>query len=128
MERLLLFIKHNQQEENMHTLLKIDPLKFLAMSIMIALITACAVFSGRETSGEYVDDATITSKIKSDFLSDPKLRANIAELHVETFQGVVQLSGFVDNESVRERADRTASRVHGVKSVRDNLQIRHQED
>lgn len=112
----------------MHTLLKIDPLKFLAMSIMIALITACAVFSGRETSGEYVDDATITSKVKSDFLSDPQLRSNITELHVETFQGVVQLSGFVDNEAVREKAARTATRVHGVKSVRDNLQIRHQED
>ena len=70
--------------------------------VVLALTTsldACAVMSGRETAGEYVDDATITTKVKAAMFDDPSLK--VMQIGVETMQNVVQLSGFVDSRKPR---------------------------
>ncbi len=80
------------------------------------------MFEGRETAGQYVDDATITTKVKQAYVADPKVKAT--QVNVETMQGVVQLSGFVDSATVEARAVRLAREVNGVKDVKDNIVIR----
>ena len=96
--------------------------QFLALAMLAVLLTGCAMFSGRESAGEYVDDATITSKVKADILGDPALK--VLQVNVETMQGVVQLSGFVDSQRSETKAVDLARRVHGVKSVKDDLVVR----
>lgn len=96
--------------------------QFLALSVIVTMLGACSMFSGRETAGQYVDDATITSKIKSKILLDPKLK--VLEVNVETMQGVVQLSGFVDSAQSDAKAVAIVNQVSGVKSVQDDLVIR----
>jgi hyperosmotically inducible protein len=89
---------------------------------LVALVAGCAAMSGRETSGEYVDDSTITAKVKGDIFNDPTLK--VMEINVETFQDVVQLSGFVDSRASKERAGQIARSVAGVRDVKDNLVVR----
>jgi len=96
--------------------------KFLAIGSLSISLMACAMFSGRESAGEYVDDATITSEVKGDILGDPALK--VLQVNVETMQGVVQLSGFVDSSQSEAKAVSLARHVHGVKSVKDNLVVR----
>jgi len=89
------------------------------------LTTGCKSNSGPEekrTAGTYIDDSTITSKIKSKMIGDNTVKAH--EINVDTFQGNVQLNGFVDNESQRQRAEQIARNTSGVVSVQNNLQLR----
>jgi osmotically-inducible protein OsmY len=95
--------------------------RFLAVSGLVVLLAACAMFSGRETPGSYVDDATITSRVKVSIIKEPTLK--VLQINVETMEGVVQLSGFVDNEQSKDRAVDIARHVNGVKSVADNMMI-----
>lgn len=96
--------------------------KYVALSALVVVLAACAAASGRETSGEYVDDATITSKVKSAIIGDSNLK--MFQISAETMQGVVQLSGFVDNRQTEEKAVDIARQVKGVKSVKDDLIVR----
>ncbi|HVJ43605.1 MAG TPA: BON domain-containing protein [Dongiaceae bacterium] len=85
-------------------------------------VAGCSVTSGQETTGQYVDDATITTKVKSALASDGGVTlAN--QVGVETGQGVVQLSGFVPSAADKERAADIARSVKGVKSVTNDLVI-----
>ncbi len=93
-----------------------------AYAILIAL-ASCTVFSDRETAGEYVDDVTLTTKIKSAIIQEPKLKA--LQIHVESFQGDVQLSGFVDSLDKKVKAEQIAVKTLGVKSVKNNLVVRN---
>jgi len=99
-------------------------IRFAALSALAASVAGCAVMSGAETSGQYVDDTTITSKVKSGILDDATLRKSVAQIHVETLNGVVQLSGFVSSHESRVAAENVASNVHGVKVVRDDIIVR----
>ena len=90
-------------------------------ALTMMTLSACAMFEGRETAGQYVDDATITSKVKADILADPKLK--VLQVNVETMQGTVQLSGFVDSERNEFKAVSIARHVAGVKYVKDDLII-----
>jgi osmotically-inducible protein OsmY len=93
--------------------------------VVLALTTsldACAVMSGRETAGEYVDDATITTKVKAAMFDDPSLK--VMQIGVETMQNVVQLSGFVDSEQTKARAGERARSVEGVREVKNDLVVR----
>jgi osmotically-inducible protein OsmY len=90
--------------------------------MFIASLAACAMVSGRETPGQYVDDATITNTIKAKIIGEPKLK--VLQINVETMQGVVQLSGFVDSQKSEARAVEIARRVRGVTSVKDDLVVR----
>lgn len=94
-----------------------------AMSVgAMGAVSGCSVTSGQETTGQYVDDATITTKVKSALASDGGVTlAN--QVGVETGQGVVQLSGFVPSSADKERAADIAGSVKGVKSVTNDLVV-----
>jgi len=97
-------------------------IKILAAFALITSIAACSAISGRETAGEYVDDATISTKVRAQIFDNPNLKK--FQVHVETFQGVVQLSGFVDSAASRNRAEDIAGHVSGVKSVKNDIVVR----
>jgi len=96
--------------------------KTMILPVFILSLAACSMFEGRETAGQYVDDTTITTKVKEAFVADPQVKA--MQVNVETMQGVVQLSGFVDSSSSEQRAVTLAGQVRGVKSVKDNIVVR----
>jgi osmotically-inducible protein OsmY len=96
--------------------------KNLTIVFFVLTLTSCSLFSGRETAGEYVDDTAITAKVKGAFVADPQVKST--QVNVETMQGVVQLSGFVDTQAIDQRAVQLAEQVHGVKLVKDNIIIR----
>lgn len=75
-----------------------------------------------ESSGQYVNDAAITSKVKTRLLEDARLKA--FQIHVETYKGTVMLSGFVDDPSLVRRATRIAQGVPGVEAVRNDLVLK----
>ncbi|CAA9892347.1 Osmotically-inducible protein Y (fragment) [Candidatus Methylobacter favarea] len=75
-----------------------------------------------QTPGEFIDDTLITTKVKTAIIDDPKLSA--FEINVDTYQGNVQLSGFVDSQDEINRAAGIAQKVEGVKSVTNNLQLK----
>ena len=87
-----------------------------------ASIAACAPMQGRETAGEYVDDASITAKIKAELVRDRDLPAT--QIRVETMQNVVQLSGFVDNAAQKAKAGQMARQIQGVKDVKNDIIVR----
>jgi osmotically-inducible protein OsmY len=78
--------------------------------------------SGQQSSGEAVDDAVVTAKVKAKLVDDDVTKAY--QIEVETFKGTVQLSGSVDSEEARMRATELAKDVGGVKDVKNSLQVR----
>lgn len=94
----------------------------LLVLLVMAVIAGCAGSQTQESTGEYIDDSTITAKVKTAILGDPELK--VMQINVETFKGVVQLSGFVNSPQVVSRAVEVASRVGGVKSVKNNLLVK----
>jgi hyperosmotically inducible protein len=86
------------------------------------LYCGCAGGPTSDSTGQYVDDATITTKVKSALLGDGAVKS--FEIKVETFKGIVQLSGFVDTEDQRAAATRDAMAVGGVKDVNDSLTLK----
>jgi osmotically-inducible protein OsmY len=90
----------------------------------VVAITAvgCASSPNRESAGEYVDDAVITTKVKAAFAADPTVKAT--EINVETFKGDVQLSGFVAQPGDAQRAVEVARGVKGVTSVKNDIRVK----
>ena len=82
----------------------------------------CASTRTHEGTGEYVDDSVITTKVKAAIFNEPGLK--VSEVQVETFKGVVQLSGFVSSRADIKDAVRVASAVNGVKSVTNDMQLK----
>lgn len=76
----------------------------------------------RESAGDYIDDSVITTKVKAAILAEPKLKST--EVNVETYKGVVQLSGFVANPADIGKAGEVARGVNGVKSVKNDLHVK----
>ena len=94
-----------------------------AMAALVLLSTAgCAVTRGQETVGAYVDDATITTKIKARFVDNKDVDASA--ISVETLNGTVMLSGFAKNMTEKTMAEKIAREVSGVKQVRNEIAIR----
>lgn len=91
-------------------------------AIMLLGTLGCASTATHEGTGEYVDDSVITTKVKTAILSEPGLK--VSEINVETFKGVVQLSGFVSSSADMKSAVRVASAVKGVKSVKNDMQLK----
>jgi osmotically-inducible protein OsmY len=93
----------------------------IAGALLVAgMLAACSVASGRETGDQYVDDATITAKVKAQLASDVGLKpAN--QIHVETSKSVVQLSGFVDSSAHKAEAESIARNVEGVTDVENSI-------
>jgi osmotically-inducible protein OsmY len=94
----------------------------LFVLLVLATIAGCASTRTQESTGQYVDDSTITTKVKAEILGDPALKS--FQISVETFKGIVQLSGFVNSAEMRNRAAVVASRVSGVKSVKNDLIVK----
>ena len=94
----------------------------LVFLILIATFAACASTSKQESTGEYIDDSVITTKVKSLLAADDFLKS--FQISVETYKGTVQLSGFVGSEKAVDKAGEIARSVKGVQSVRNNLIVK----
>jgi osmotically-inducible protein OsmY len=97
-------------------------LRFLVLLVLIAAFAACTSTSTRESTGEYVDDSVITTKVKSLLAADDFLKS--FQIGVETYQGTVQLSGFVNSQKAVDKADEIVKSVNGVKSLKNNLIVK----
>lgn len=84
--------------------------------------TGCAVTSGQSTVGQYVDDATIATRVKARFAEDPGVSA--MRIQVEALKGTVQLAGFATSQAEKERAGQLARAVPDVKDVRNNIIVK----
>jgi osmotically-inducible protein OsmY len=91
-------------------------------AVLLLAMTACAPTPTREGTGEYIDDSLITAKVKAALVNDPVVKAT--EVNVETFKGVVQLSGFVSSPQSAQKAVDIARGVEGVKSVRNDIRLK----
>lgn len=89
---------------------------------LLALQTGCAATPTKESTGEYVDDSTITAKVKAAFIHDEFVKSS--DISVETFKSVVQLSGFVDNSAQKYRAGELAAKVSGVRDVENKITVK----
>ena len=85
-------------------------------------VVGCSSTPTRESTGEYIDDAAITAKVKAAFVNDPTLKAT--EINVETFKGDVQLSGFVAQPQDAQHAAEVARGVKGVTSVKNDIRVK----
>lgn len=94
----------------------------LAVCALAIAVASCTAVSGRETAGEYVDDTVMTTRVKAAIFEEPSLKS--LQVGVESFQNVVQLSGFVDSAESKATAGRLAANVDGVRSVRNDLVVR----
>jgi osmotically-inducible protein OsmY len=94
----------------------------LILIMFVAALVACASTSKHESTGEYVDDSVITTKIKSQLAADDFLKS--FQIDVETYKGVVQLSGFVNAQKAVDKAGKIARSVKGVKSVNNDLIVK----
>lgn len=92
------------------------------LAVMFATVLGCASTSNREGTGEYFDDSYITTKVKAAVFAEPSLKSS--EINVETFKGVVQLSGFVSSESDIQRAVEVARSIKGVSSVKNDMRVK----
>jgi hyperosmotically inducible protein len=90
--------------------------------MFIALLVGCASTSKQSSTGEYLDDSVITSKVKSLLAADDFLKS--FQIGVETYKGVVQLSGFVDTQKAVDKAVEITRSVKGVKSIKDDLIVK----
>jgi osmotically-inducible protein OsmY len=97
-------------------------LKIFFVIVLVASFLGCASTSKQEGTGEYVDDSVITTKVKAEIFNEATLKS--AEINVETFKGVVQLSGFVNSRSDINRATEIARGVGGVKSVKNDMRLK----
>lgn len=96
--------------------------RFFASIMLIAAISGCAATETRRSAGESVDDATLTTRVKTKLVQDQSLEA--FQIDVDTYRGVVQLNGFVDTAEAAARAADIADDVPGVVSVKNNLQVK----
>jgi osmotically-inducible protein OsmY len=85
-------------------------------------MVACSSTPTRESTGEYIDDAAITAKVKAAIFNEPTLKST--EINVETFKGDVQLSGFVAQPQDAQRAAEVARGIKGVTSVKNDLRVK----
>lgn len=101
-------------------------MKHLAISLMIAfatLISACAPTEKSRGTGEFIDDASLTTRVKTKIAQTQGLGEALA-INVDTYRGVVSLAGFVDTAEQSRMAVQAARSVPGVAEVRNNLQIK----
>lgn len=90
------------------------------LAVTLAFVMGCAATPTTESTGQYIDDAVITTKVKAAILDRPTLK--LFEIKVNTFKGVVTLSGVVRSQSTINEAVEVARKVSGVKSVKNNMQ------
>jgi hyperosmotically inducible protein len=101
-------------------------------NVLVAAVAATALALGacatqqegkKETAGQYIDDATVTAKVKTAIASDVGMKA-ASNVNVETYRGVVQLSGFADSEEQASKTVAAAKKVDGVRSVKNDIRVK----
>jgi osmotically-inducible protein OsmY len=97
-------------------------IRYFVLLALIAFLAACASTRTQESTGEYVDDSVITTKVKSLLAADDFLKS--FQIGVESFKGVVQLSGFVNTQKAVDKAIEITRSVKGVKSVKNDLIVK----
>lgn len=97
-------------------------MRILLGLLLIFSIAGCAGGKKHESTGEYIDDSVLTTKVKASILGDSRLK--VLQIDVESFKGIVQLSGFVDSAEAAERAVQLARTVKGVKQVNNSLIVK----
>lgn len=96
--------------------------QMVAVALMLTLVSACAGSRTQSSTGEYLDDSVITSKVKAKLLEDKEVSG--LAVNVETFKGVVQLSGFAKTEAERQKAVQLARSVGGVKDIKNDIRLK----
>lgn len=94
----------------------------LLLTIVLLISTGCASSATQSSTGEYIDDTVITTRVKTAIFNDPGLKS--AQINVETYKSVVQLSGFVDSRDDAAKAETLARAVAGVESVRNDIIVK----
>ncbi|MCL7945411.1 BON domain-containing protein [Marinobacter sp. ATCH36] len=107
-------------EKYMERIMRSAPM--LAVAMLLALFVGCASTESSSGTGEYIDDTVITTKVKAAIFNETTLKS--AEVNVETYKGVVQLSGFVNSQDDIDTAVRLARGVKGVKSVSNSMELK----
>jgi hyperosmotically inducible periplasmic protein len=104
-------------------------LKYIAMGLLVTTVTVgtltttgCSKGEYKRSSGEYLDDQTLTARVKSALFADPNVSG--FQVNVDAYKGVVSLSGFVDTAAQKARAEDVARQVNGVRQVQNNLSVR----
>ena len=108
-------------------------MKYMARWVLVAMMGAAAAACtttkdegptehAAANAGRVVDDSVITGKVKAELVADPTTKAH--QISVETFQGVVQLSGFVSSQAAMDQAVRITRGIEGVSSVRNDMRIK----
>jgi osmotically-inducible protein OsmY len=95
---------------------------YCVLLTVVVTFVACASAAKHESTGEYIDDSVITTKVKSLLASDDFLKS--FQISVETYKGIVQLSGFVNSQNAVNKAVQIAQSVKGVTSVKNNLIVK----
>ncbi|MGD0237971.1 MAG: BON domain-containing protein [Syntrophorhabdales bacterium] len=95
---------------------------YLVLVMLLATFAACSSTRTHESTGEYVDDSVITTKVKSLLAEDDFLKS--FQISVESYKGIVQLSGFVNSQQAVDKAGQIARSVKGVQSVKNNLIVK----
>lgn len=97
-------------------------IKFMACFVLLAALMGCAATQKHESTGQYVDDSVITTKVKTAIFNEATLKT--LQINVKTLKGVVLLSGFVDTSQSVTKAGEVAGRVEGVVSVNNSLVVK----
>jgi len=97
-------------------------IRYLVLLVLVASLVACASTRTQESTGQYVDNSVITTKVKALLAEDDLLKS--FQIGVETFKGVVQLSGFVNSQKAVDKAVEITRSVEGVKSVKNDLIVK----
>lgn len=97
---------------------------FFCLVLIAAMAGACAPREQRRTTGTYFDDKAIAARLKTELARDDTTKAT--QINVESFRGVVQLNGFVDNQESIQRAEEIARSIEGVQEVQNNLVVRQE--
>ncbi len=92
------------------------------LTLALLSIVGCASSAKHESTGQYIDDSVITTRVKAAIFNEPLLKTT--EINVETFKGIVQLSGFVHDASDVQKATEIARAVKGVSSVKSSIQVK----
>jgi osmotically-inducible protein OsmY len=95
----------------------------LAAAALMGVAACSSNPENRRTAGETAGDAAITAKVKTAIATDVGARTATA-VNVTTYNGTVQLTGFVDNDEQKKRAEAAAKKVDGVKSVDNDIRIK----
>jgi hyperosmotically inducible protein len=98
-------------------------LSVVLAAIAAVLLSACADSETRRSTGEYTDDAALTARVKSAIATDVGART-AAAINIETYRGVVQLTGFADSPEQAAKAEAAAKKVDGVRSVKNDVRIK----